>query len=1424
MKKVCFLAVMVAVLNYPSVAGASTIAATPADQPVVPGEWHLGLSNVLATARVTGIPVVGFWANTGCEKCAAVIDRAVNTPEFRAWRQERQLLMVTGEGKGGLAGDLYDWVRAAAESDGDTSFPLIRIYWVQKDGTVRVDTRFSGYPYRENAQTLIDKIESYTSAFSYQGFAAFGFTTGLEMEPGTVAVPLPLVRKYGSAGTLTNTLDFVRTLEGGGTTNWTETLIWADGETNRNVFVVNQGHYTNGTVTLTLKAEGELDQMAVVAMVAGKAVSTANPRFVGEPFALGEWTMDLAAATNRVATTNVTAYTLVLFTGALWCPYCIGFERDVFSTPAFKEFVRTNNIALVEIDNYKRDGSAPTLLRYDVYMGATNDTRNGHSGAGYLSRHGIAVADAEAVIARNMALQAAWTLPGATRIGYPTLLLLRKDGSIAGRFSGSYRLTDNTVIPGIQSFDLGINMRRLHELLALARDPLEAGEERNGHPATTADTLPARGSVAASLRAVDVKDVYILRSAAGLRQSVTVSGPENATVQVAVLDAAGQTVQAQGGALTNGVTVTADIAGTGVVYAAVTASGAAVQGSSPNATVRPYVIETQYGLVVTEAAQTLAVGPYAESGTFNTVLAAVSNAVYRFVAGGAVLAFPDGGFEAVSNDLYRAVTDGDTAIRLTEVSAGDTFTWQAWNPGTVGFAPVTESVSETVTNVTLTVQRTGGSSGACSVSVTLDATNTTAAAGEDFTDVFGAAGAVLTWADGEVGTKTVSLPLLEDWGYEGNEVVALTLSVTGGGATLAANGTEYRLTIVENDQPVVGRLAFVAGDTFFVKTSPLTVVAREGSQVTLDVERVEGASTAVSAGVAATAGTVDPAALAWANNDRLLIKKTVITLPTLAEVPKGVVSVTLIPDGSIQPVPGKGAITVQLVATNAPVFAQETAAFSGQTRVAFDETVPVLQTAGGHASVEKRLGALPSGITAKFDAAAGGLRLTGVPKQPGVYTAVYQVFETRGLKKVAGGVIQMTITVVALETLNAAATGAISAAEGAVIDNRSGRVVGTLKLSVTRAGRMTAKYLCSEGTISFSGSSWTDCAANGMVTVVLFKGDYRLTVQMTAAGELFAALADTGRSKAKPRLMARLVVPMWGASNLATDYVGYYTASLSPGTAAGALAPTGYSYMTLSVRPAAAKTGRVTYAGKLADGTSYSGSTVLQPIDGGQAQIIVFQRKDANVFAGLLALDANAKETYLTDPSAVSACGEASPYWTCDSGYEETSFDVALDICGGYYNSADSLLDYYDLYAGAGPMELMAYGDVPESVFYGTATALPFVGLAVSETSLRIPKGADNPTRIRLSFTKTTGLFRGSFRIPFVNALAQPQTVYANYEGVLLPGWTGDCGCGDEELPEKPFGMGAYWFRDRVPVESGGEASIKTVTRGYPIIMQKAAE
>ena len=82
-------------------ARAGTIAATPADQPIMPGEWHLSLAKALAVAQETGIPVLGFWSNTGCSRCSEVIDQAVNTPAFTAWRKQKQLLMVTGEGKTG---------------------------------------------------------------------------------------------------------------------------------------------------------------------------------------------------------------------------------------------------------------------------------------------------------------------------------------------------------------------------------------------------------------------------------------------------------------------------------------------------------------------------------------------------------------------------------------------------------------------------------------------------------------------------------------------------------------------------------------------------------------------------------------------------------------------------------------------------------------------------------------------------------------------------------------------------------------------------------------------------------------------------------------------------------------------------------------------------------------------------------------------------------------------------------------------------------------------------------------------------------------------------------------------------------------------------------------------------------------------------
>lgn len=158
---------------------------------------------------------------------------------------KQKVAVGDGRGQDGGAGELCSWANEAAANDGNLSYPFIRIYWVEKDGTVRADYRFSGYPYRADAETLIAQIERFVAGFQPRtgGLRVHGFSGD---GARTVSAPLPLARVYGASGPLTNTLSFARTLEGGGTTNWSETLIWGDGETNRNIFVENTGYWSAG--------------------------------------------------------------------------------------------------------------------------------------------------------------------------------------------------------------------------------------------------------------------------------------------------------------------------------------------------------------------------------------------------------------------------------------------------------------------------------------------------------------------------------------------------------------------------------------------------------------------------------------------------------------------------------------------------------------------------------------------------------------------------------------------------------------------------------------------------------------------------------------------------------------------------------------------------------------------------------------------------------------------------------------------------------------------------------------------------------------------------------------------------------------------------------------------------------------------------
>ncbi|MBD2460261.1 PD40 domain-containing protein [Oscillatoria sp. FACHB-1407] len=111
-------------------------------------------------------------------------------------------------------------------------------------------------------------------------------------------------------------------------------------------------------------------------------------------------------------------------------------------------------------------------------------------------------------------------------------------------------------------------------------------------------------------------------------------------------------------------------------------------------------------------------------------------------------------------------------------------------PGTLAFSSATYSVNENGTAVNaITIARTGGSDGV--VSVTLTPSNGTATAPQDFNN----SPIVVEFAAGEI-SKTVTIPIVNDPVFEGNETINLTLSNPTGRATL---GTQTTATLTINN-------------------------------------------------------------------------------------------------------------------------------------------------------------------------------------------------------------------------------------------------------------------------------------------------------------------------------------------------------------------------------------------------------------------------------------------------------------------------------------------------------------------------------------------------------------------------------------------------------------------------------------------------
>ena len=106
-----------------------------------------------------------------------------------------------------------------------------------------------------------------------------------------------------------------------------------------------------------------------------------------------------------------------------------------------------------------------------------------------------------------------------------------------------------------------------------------------------------------------------------------------------------------------------------------------------------------------------------------------------------------------------------------------------------------------------------------------------------------------------------------------------------------------------------------------------------------------------------------------------------------------------------------------------------------------------------------KVSGLPSGM--KYDAKTG--RVTGVPTKSGTYTVT-----VTGTKK--GEPTETATIMVTVDGMPEAVAGTYV---GQISDGSSGNMAGSFTLTATAAGKLTAKVVTTQGTVSFSAPSWT---------------------------------------------------------------------------------------------------------------------------------------------------------------------------------------------------------------------------------------------------------------------------------------------------------------------------------------------------------------
>ncbi len=469
-------------------------ASNPMDaaEAVATGAWCSNFTDAKAYADRENVPMLVFWANPGCSQCAK-LEAACQKDDFRAWMTKKDIVFVFGYG----ASDADSKACKAFAKNSTKQFPYMAVYWKSNAAGENVLERFTGRSGSMTAygattkqtlgaqlMTAVDAILSGWDPDSSKpepeviragGSFVVPNTEGSHLEAiagVTKSVAVPLSRTNATC-VVTNVLTAGKTAQN---------VVWGVGESEKSVTVDTSALAVDETLALALSLDGEVVETSAIRGVEDGVNAPKNPKAPGETFACGEWTLDYGAAKARAAQ-DANAKLLVMFSGPLWCPYCIGIEDGLLDTDEFRQWAKTNNVYLVLMDQGRATSPATAMgergPRLTTYDPDPKKLANGEyvSGAAYRSRKGVTEAQATALMNQTATYTTKWLEPGSAsaRCGNPTILLIdAATETVCARFNG-YR--EGT------AYALEENLARLNEFLKK-----NDGSEANRYPLTTALT------------------------------------------------------------------------------------------------------------------------------------------------------------------------------------------------------------------------------------------------------------------------------------------------------------------------------------------------------------------------------------------------------------------------------------------------------------------------------------------------------------------------------------------------------------------------------------------------------------------------------------------------------------------------------------------------------------------------------------------------------------------------------------------------------------------------------------------------------------------------------------------------------------------------------------------------------------------------